>query len=346
MEQHPLMALSERYLLEKTCSQATKKAYRIAFQAFTRYLQQHKIEFASTSDVIRYRDERRLRGDSSVYLHVHVSALRGLYTYLKQNQRRLGLPEVYQHDIMAPIKNERLRARLHKPILSLPEARHLLRHTKEHRRYLSDYRDHAIVYLMLVAGLRGIEIVRARRTDYQGRHDHQVLLVPARRTGDEQTVVHITGGLKEALDDYLSRRHDDNPHLFISHKKVSKSGQLSRTFLRDMFARILRDCGLEDTGVTPHSLRHTAAILNLERGGTIEQTRSLLRHVDLQSTMVYVDYLEQMNDDSAQAIERFLVQESSFVPVEGELVVQLVDGPRFVFCRHVPGMIGQTGRVT
>jgi site-specific recombinase XerD len=331
MDNHPLRELSERYLSEKAFSKATLKAYRIAYKHYIRSLEEHGILHAKTSDVIRYRDERRRLGYSSHYIHVHISALRGFYTYLRQNQERLGLPVVYAQDIMAPIQNERCRRVLRKPILTLAEVRRLLQSTKELRHQLWQYRDHAIVYVMIVTGLRGIEIVRAKRRDYQWRHGGRILVVPATRTGHRTSFVHIEGGVKDALDAYLARRKDDNPHLFISHKKVAGDGRLSRTFFRAMFARVLRESGLEETGITPHSLRHTAAILNLERGGTIEQTQSLLRHVDLQSTMVYVDYLERMNDDSEGAIERLLLKEAPRFDSQGDVMVELIDGPRFVW---------------
>lgn len=79
----------------------------------------------------------------------------------------------------------------------------------------------------------------------------------------------------------------------------------------DMFPRVLKACGLEDSGITPHCLRHTAATMNLLRGGSLEQTRQLLRHVDIQSTQVYVRYIERMKDDSEHQIESFILKEEA-----------------------------------
>lgn len=80
-------------------------------------------------------------------------------------------------------------------------------------------------------------------------------------------------------------------------------------FFYYVFRRVIKKCGLDYTGITPHSLRHTAAYLNLLRGGTIESTKKLLRHVDISSTLVYKDYIDKMNDDSEGAIEAFIFSE-------------------------------------
>lgn len=77
-----------------------------------------------------------------------------------------------------------------------------------------------------------------------------------------------------------------------------------------MFKKVLKDTNLEYTGITPYSLRHTAALLNLERGGSIEQTKALLGHVNIQSTLVYQAYLERLKDDSEYQLESMLIHEN------------------------------------
>ena len=104
-----------------------------------------------------------------------------------------------------------------------------------------------------------------------------------------------------------------NPYLFISHSNHSDIPYLSRTFFIGMFKRVLKDSGLEDTKITPHCLRHTAAAMNLLRGGSLEQTKGLLRHVDIQSTLVYVHHIERMKDDSEYQIESFILKEEASI---------------------------------
>ena len=68
MNTHPLEELSEAYLLGKNLAKSTIKSYRITFKKYISYLKEHHIEYANTSDVIRYREHRRILGDASHYI--------------------------------------------------------------------------------------------------------------------------------------------------------------------------------------------------------------------------------------------------------------------------------------
>ena len=249
-------------------------------------------------------------GRSTYSVHVQISALKGLYRYLRLNQKRLNLPAEYAYDIMASVKDERIKPHIKKPILTVKQAKQLILHTQTTRTYLWHYRDHAIMYLMITSGLRPIEVIHARREDYQCVDGAHLLYI---RGKDELSddYVKISSGARHALNDYLNKRSDDNPYLFIAHRHTSVYGHLSRTFFKDMFARVLKDCGLDGLNITPHCLRHTAAILNLLRGASIESTKVLMRHVKIQSTLVYKDYIDKMRDDSAGQMEAFILKEAA-----------------------------------
>jgi integrase/recombinase XerD len=191
--------------------------------------------------------------------------------------------------------------------------------TQKRRKYVWHYRDHAIIYLMLTSGLSRQDIVHVKRRDYQFRSGEAILYLGYQEEKIEENFVKLASGAQSALDDYLSRRDDDNPYLFISHKKVSPTGHLSRTFFRYMFRQVLKDTGLEGSGITPHCLRHTAATFNLLRGGTLSQTKSFMRHVDIKSTMVYQDYVERMQDQTEYELEAFLLKEE-VTEYDGDLI--------------------------
>ena len=313
MKKHHLEELSERYLLEKDISSKTLKSYKIGFKYYIMYLKENHIEYAKTSDVIRYRERRRTMGYSTYYIYIHISALKGLYRYLRINQKRLDLPTQYAYDIMVPIKNERIKPSIKKPILTIEQAKHIILHTKNTRKYIWHYRDHAIIYLMMTSGLRRIEIIHAKREDYQIVDGQCLLYINRKGRKSDEEFVKISKGAGMALNDYLNKRIDDQPYLFISHRSISNKGHLSRTFFMDMFPRVLKDCGLDGLGITPHCLRHTAATFNLLRGGSIEATKSLMRHVNIKSTLVYAYHIERMKDDSEHQIEKFILKEDSFI---------------------------------
>ena len=314
MDTHPLEALSERYLSEKKLAPSSLKSYRISYKHFIQYLKEHNIVYPKTSDIVQYRDHKRDFGCSTYYIHIHISALKGLFQYLSLNQKRFMLPDVYKYDIMMPVKSERIQPQMTKPVLTIEEARHLILSTKQQRKFIWHYRNHAIISLMLTSGLSVHQVVHAKRVDFVEEAGTYVLYI-ARRTGITKDRVKLSKGTILAILDYLLKRKDNNPYLFWGHNPM-KNGHLNRMFFYSMFRKVLKETGLEYTGITPHCLRHTAALFNLERGGSIEQTKALLGHVNIQSTLVYQTYLDRMKDDSEHQIESMLIHEESRIEDE------------------------------
>lgn len=307
---HPLEKLSQDYLKQKDVSYATKKAYRIAFKHYINYLKEDGIVFARTRDIIQYKDHRRTLGDSSTWVYIQVSALKGLYAYLANNQKRLGLSINYAYNITASIQNKQDKYLIKKHILSPSQARDLIVKTKE-RRHIWDYRDHAMIYLMLICGMKRCEILNAKRQDYKIVDGTPLIYLGQDKKN--RPFVKLSRGAMRALNDYLVLRDDENPYLFRSHKYAKKSGQLSVAFFTHMFKRILKKTGLDDKTITPNCLRLTAGILNLMRGGSLSQTYGLLRHEKISSTLVYKEHLDRINDDSEAEIESFILKEDALV---------------------------------
>jgi len=308
MEEHPLEELSEIYLKSQNFSPRTLKSYRLAYKFFIQYLKMRDIIYASTRDMIGYRDEKRSLGYSTYAIHIHICALRGLYRYLNVHHQELKLPDVYLYDIMKPLQNEKIKNHLNKHILSMDEAKQLIMESKRIRKYTYHYRNHAIVYLMLTAGIRRDEIIRLKRSDYVVTDGIGYLTIRKNDSFDDQ-VVKLSDGGKLALDAYLERRKDDKIYLFTSYKKESKDGSLSHTFFQNMFPKLLKDCGLSDRRITPHTLRHTAGIINLLRGASVLDTKKFLRHQTIASTLVYQDYIDSMNDRSEELLDAFILKE-------------------------------------
>ena len=302
----------EAYLAEKDITKGTLDLYRTILKQYTSYLTTHRVLHAKTRDVVNYLAWKKDQGYSTRWMYNQISAIKGFYRYLKRNQTRLGLPVEYAHDITESIKNVRIKKGLSKPVLTIEQAKHIILTTKDSRKHIWHYRDHALVYLMITTGLRSVELRRARRKDLKTINNQPVLYVQGkgRRLADD--FVKIPPGVEAAIKDYLERRKDKNPYLFVSHSYHTDKPYLSRTFFVRMIKRVLKDSGLENTGITTHSLRHTAATLNLLRGGSLESTKKLMRHQSLATTLIYAHHIERINDDSENQVERYILNEEVF----------------------------------
>ena len=312
MKDHPLESLVEEYLAEKDVTQGTVALYLTVLTQYTAYLKNHQIQHAKTSDVVNYLQWKKRQGYSTRWIYNQISAIKGFYRYLKRNQIRLGLPVEYAHDVTESVNNVRIKKGLSKPVLTIDQAKQLILKTKANRKYIWHYRDHALVYLMITTGLRSVELRRARRKDLKTINNQPVLYVQGKGRTSSDDFVKIPPGVEAAIKDYLERRKDKNPYLFVSHSYHTDKPYLSRTFFVRMIKRVLKDCGLENTGITTHSLRHTAATLNLLRGGSLESTKKLMRHQNLTTTLIYAHHIERINDDSENQVERYILNEDVF----------------------------------
>jgi|GEM_PF-3212853 len=207
------------------------------------------------------------------------------------------------------MKNVHIENSLEKDILTIEQAKQLILSNKDNRRYIWHYLDYAILYLMLTTGLRSIEIRRSKHRDLSMINNKPILYIQGKGKRSKDAFVKLSKDVDEAIRDYLEKRKDINPYLFISYSHRGDTPYLSRTFFKSMFQRILSVAGLENLKVSPHSLRHTAATINLARGGTLEETKRLMRHSNLSTTLLYSHHLEGMKDDVESAIEQFILSD-------------------------------------
>ena len=307
MDSHSVDYLIEQYLSEKDITKGSFELYKIILNQYRDYLKEHNIIYAKKIDVVNYINLKKRSGYSNNWLFHQVQTIKAFYKYLSLNQTRLNLPETYAYDITESIKNVSKKPRISTPVLTVEQAKQLLIQTKENRKYIWHYRDYAIIYLMLVTGLRGVEIRRAKKKDLKVINQETVLYIQGKGKTQADLFVKVSKGAREAIEDYLLLRKDKSPFLFISHSNHTKNYGLDRTFFNSMFKRVLKMAGLEDVHLTPHSLRHTAATINLLSGGSIEDTKDFLRHENMTSTLIYAHHLDRLEDDSEETLEKYIL---------------------------------------
>lgn len=306
MEIHPLDSLVNKYLSEKDITRGTYELYRNILRQYLSYLMAHEILYAKTCDVIEYIEFIKSHGYTVRWNDHHIRIIRGFYRYLSSHHLRLKCPE-YSKDITEHMKANPISQQKTKSFLTLDEAKQLISMNQTNRKYIWHFRDYAILYLMITTGMRSIEIRRAKRRDMKIVYQQCILYVHGKGHTSADAYVKVTEGAQLAIQDYLKRRKDSNPYLFISHSYHTDMPSLSRGFFHPMLKRALKTAGLCHQNITPHGLRHTAATLNLMRGGTLEETRILMRHQNLSSTLIYAHHLDQKRDDSAEQIETFIL---------------------------------------
>ncbi len=169
----------------------------------------------------------------------------------------------------------------------------ILTWTRQH----ASARDHALIAVLLFAGLRVSEAVRADVSDLGQARGHRTLRV-VRKGGKTSTVV-LTKTAWAALTRYLGDRADGP--LFLSRGGVRLTRQRASMTVRSLCTR----SGASDS-FTAHSLRHGFATLSLDAGVTLTDLQDAMGHADPRTTRRYDRARNRIDRHPGHKLEEFL----------------------------------------
>ncbi len=133
-----------------------------------------------------------------------------------------------------------------------------------------DLRDKAIILFLYASGVRVSELISLKREDLQ---DGWLRVRFAK--GSKERVVPIAKVAINALEEYLEKRGDLKPELFVNYKKEP----LSRISVFNITKKYLN--------VSPHVLRHSYASSLIIGGADLRVVQELLGHSSLLTTQIY-----------------------------------------------------------
>ena len=140
-------------------------------------------------------------------------------------------------------------------------------------------RNRAMIEMLFSCGLRVSELVNLKLSDLY--LDERFIRVLGK--GNKERIVYFDARTKIHLQNYLSKRKDNNPALFVSLKTP-----YDRLKIGGVEAR-LRNLGkqLGLNKVHPHKFRRTLATMAIDKGMPIEQLQKLLGHSKIDTTLQY-----------------------------------------------------------
>ena len=157
--------------------------------------------------------------------------------------------------------------------LDLAEARRLLEAAET-----AGPRDHALVCLLLLNGLRVSEVCTAHVTDVSSERGHRVLAVD--RKGGRRDLVPLAPRTLAAVDAQLEGRVESLLLL------ANDGGPLNRFQATRAIRRLTRAAEITKH-ISPHSLRHTAVTLALDAGVPLRDVQDMAGHADPRTTRRY-----------------------------------------------------------
>lgn len=286
-------------LAMKSRSRTTIESYKKILLDYFNYCQKNNIEQQDRHTILGYKLflENKPNKPSISTLKIIFSCLRSFYAEMELQGRT--------EDIARLIKIKGIQNTFVKSALTLEQAQALSKKAtfkaKQRFHTITDIRNDAIIWLMLTAGLRCIEVSRANRTDIQilseEKEIYRLWVQGKGRTVKDQFVM-LEPNTYKKIQCYLSQRTDNNSALFVSHphNTLVKTKRLESKEISMMVKDMLRYIGIDDPKITAHSLRHTCAMIAFDvLGLTTDQVQQTLRHSDPKVTNIYTEQGTRIN---------------------------------------------------
>lgn len=283
-----------RFVAYIDAAPATVATYTKAVRRFMDYIQAHGITHPQREDVIRWRDGLQASGHKPTTIQAYITAVRLFFQWLEQEH-------IYPN-IADRVKGAKISKGHKKDYLTSEQVRAILGSIE--RGNLQGLRDYAVFALCVTGGLRTIEISRADIKDLSVAGGSAALYVQGKGQTEKTDFVKLAPPVDRAINAYLKARGETDPTapLFASTSNNSAGGRLSTRSISAIIKGTMQRAGYDSDRLTAHSLRHTAATLNLLNGGSLQETQQLLRHSSINTTTIYAHNLERAASQSEERI--------------------------------------------
>ena len=216
-------------------------------------------------------------------------ALRQFYKFLTNNKH------LFEVNPMANLELPSPKPALPK-YLTLEQSLDMLTHIDSPDRK----RDYCIIVFFLNCGMRLSELVGINIGDIRCRHDSDgdVYTLKVLGKGNKERVIFLNNACVNAYMDYLAPDESDpdirqaagnrdmsagTTALFLSKRGT----RISNRRVQQIVEQCLKNCGLDNQGLSVHKLRHTAATLMYQNGVDVRVLKDVLGHENLNTTQIY-----------------------------------------------------------
>lgn len=293
--------LFSRWIAFIDASPKTIETYTKGIKYFGEYLSVCEIRQPTRETVIAYRDELK-KNHKPTTVQSYLEAVKLFFQWTEQEKL---YPNIALH-----IKGAKLDSEHKRDYLTTKQVSKLLDAIDTST--LKGLRDYAMLSLMVTTGLRTISVVRADIGDIRTAGDSVALYYQGKGHEEKADYVKIAEPVEDAIRKYLVVRGetDSSAPLFSSISNRNSGGRMTTRSISRVAKNHLIEIDLKSDRLTAHSLRHTAATLNLLNGGTVEETKQLLGHANINTTLIYSHALERAKNNSENRIAKAIFEKS------------------------------------
>ncbi len=289
MEEKNLIEIIDDYISFLDLKEITIKSYKKILYDYYEFISKIT-NLPNRADILKYKEDLKKRAKSAT-IQKYIVVLRNFYRWFHI--------QGYGANIAEGIKGAKIEATFKKEALSIKDARKLLLKAEQlSKKSIIDKRNYAIVALIMTTGLRTIEIERSDVGDIDLVEGNNVLYIMGKGHDDKDSFVKLSSETYDIIIDYLKDRNDNFEPLFINHSKQLYGTRIQTKTIRTTIKELLRRIGIDSKKYSAHSLRHTAATINLLSGASLEETQQLLRHKDISTTTIYSHHMNRSKNNS------------------------------------------------
>ena len=283
--------LAEIYLKSLDVKENTRGTYRRFLRIFARWTKANPPGLGgryTRETILAYKKDLRDRGFTAASISSAIGAIRGFFAWADENG--------YYPNIAKGVKGEKRNRKRHlKDAFTKDQALMLL--DSIDRRTIHGARDFAIINLMIRAGLRTVEVCRAKIGDISNNGQVEILRVQGKGKSEMDEIVLLTPAALGPIRDYLARRGPagENEPLFASHSHRNAGSRITPRQISGTVKSQLKEIGILSRRLTAHSCRHSAVTFALLGGATIQEAQVLARHADINTTLIYSHNIDRAN---------------------------------------------------
>lgn len=274
----------------------SKSTYTKALNAFFTYLDhQQQLGQASTfsgrtvNDFVQYLKDTNY---SAFTVNLYLSAVKQLASWCARRREELKLNQEQINALrdISDVRGLSIERTFYKDSLEAHEREQLLT-------AIESPKDKAILALLVLEGLRTVEVTRLKVCDLDFDR-HQIMVLGKGK--NTKKAIKFFAACRQLLQNYLI--DEKRWPITTERRNDPLFGELKTHQIRYIVDKYLRQHGLKREGLSAHSLRHTVGQLLLEQGVSLEHVQQHLRHETMETTQFYTrkktrtTYFQQMPD--------------------------------------------------
>lgn len=284
--------LVERFIRFAGVNEKSATTYKIALRQLRKYFSSSAIAMPTREDLEKWRDKLIAEKKSASTIQLYLTAAKIFFRWLSQEGLYANIADHLKSRVKISHDHK-------KDALTRKQAGKLIGGVAGDS--LKSKRDRAILALMSSTGVRCIEVARADVADMIDQFGKTYLLIQGKGRSSKDAKVLVPSQVSELIREYLEQRGKPiGEPLFVSTSNHNRGQRITAHAISKMVKGHLREIGLDSPRLTAHSLRHTAATTMILAGIELTKVQQVLRHVNINTTMIYNNAVERMRNTAEQ----------------------------------------------